>query len=87
MSAELLLGASSDFWKNHFEDYEAVKALVDGVFSSVAESYRTLSAGTVSRSIDSVPTRIRRKYRVLPIRGNNLLIKRSTDPNTGITYA
>jgi hypothetical protein len=87
MSAELLLGASSDFWKNHFEDYEAVKALVEGVFSSVAESYRTLSAGTVSRSIDSVPTRIRRKYRVLPVRGNSLLIKRSTDFNTGITYA
>lgn len=85
MSADLLLGATSDFWKNHFKDYAAVKAVVEGAFSSAAESYRTLSAGVLSRSIDSAPTRLKRKYKILSVLGHKVLLKTSVN-SSGTTY-
>lgn len=84
MSADLLLGTSSDFWRNHFKDYEAVKSLVEGVFSSASDSYNRLSTAAVSRSIDSAVLTRGTKHRLLSISRHNLLLRKETTINNDI---
>lgn len=72
MSAEKLLTTSSNFWKDNFEDYDIVLALVRGMYSSASESYRTLSAACISRSIEQVPLTIRRQQFPLEVSRQNL---------------
>ena len=79
MSADLLLGTVSDFWKNHFKDYEAVKALVQGVFSSSSDSYNRLSTAAVSRSIDSAVLTRRTKHKLLSISRHKLLLRTASE--------
>lgn len=86
MSSDLLLTTVSDFWKNHFKQYDAVKALVEGVFSSASDSYSKLSSAAVSRSIDSVVSTRSTKRRLLPVSRHTMLLKTGRDFQTNDLY-
>lgn len=80
MSADLLLSSSSDFWKNNFKDYPVVQGLVEAIFRSSAESYRTLAASLLSRSIEGCPVAIRRQLIPLEVSRSKLLLLSGTNP-------